>query len=348
MSLQTGQRVLHIVEPWNGPARSWLASGTGSDSLVAACGLCVDAKRHRTLLLGPARAEARAALTGVYSTDSICPPAGRPELAWSAARRFIRGTGPFDAAVCWGGRAAKLARAVSREIPAVFRAELRASEAESSGVNLLGESRPPLSIDRREWRQSHRIADEDVVVVLLDDPSHSPNARRFMFILGTLEVAGRRVVGLAPTQSVQVMRARKFRRATGLRTRVIAADRPVQAMLGACDAGVLLGPFDSAARPEGSTAGAARFNLLLAASFGLPVVTAEHPLVTSGLPQLARECLAHSHHTTDISRALFELIELPGRRVETSAALLAHAGPGAWRSTLAIDRLLHDGPGRIR
>ncbi|MCC6676580.1 MAG: hypothetical protein IT436_05495 [Phycisphaerales bacterium] len=351
MSFPPGTRVLHVIEPWAGPAKSWLAGGTGSDALTVACGLvCASDPASRVLLLGPTRAESRAAAIGVMTTDSVCPPAARPELARAAARRFIRSSGPFDAAVCWGRRAGRLARAIARDIPAVSVATLgTAHSGRSNQPDLPGFGSPrstDLGDDRRLWRQEHRLGEYDVLIALLDEPSHAPNARRFMFILGTLEVAGRVAVGMLPTGTFESARARRFRRAVGLRTRVIIADRPVPSLLSVCDIGVLLGPFDDSPRPEGSSAGVARFNAMLAMSAGLPVVTAEVPGITDGLPEPARAHLTRSHHSTDIGRSLFELVENPTRRAHVRAALLDHSRRTglAWVNQLRLEPLPMAGP----
>lgn len=345
MTSQAGTRVLHVIEPWAGPARSWLAGGAGSDALTVACGLARGMDQSgRVLVLGPARAEARAAAAGIVTTDTLCPPAARPELARAAVRRFIRDSGPFDAAVCWGRRAGRLARAIGGQVPLVAVATLSAGGPDRPGETalpgLLSTTDATPGGERRQWRLEHRLNDDDVVIALLDDPAHAPSARRFMFILGTLEVAGQRIIGLLPTGTAESARARRFRRAVGIRTRVITADRPVHALLDMCDIGVLLGPFDDSPRPEGSSAGVARFTMTLAMSAGLPAVTAEAPATTDGLPEPARAHLARSHHSTDIGRSLFELVASPARRAEVRAALLAQSSiAGAtWRNGLRLEQ----------
>lgn len=325
----TGRRVLHIVEPWAAGPRPWFQRSTGSDALTVACAMiCASEPAHHAILLGPARAERRAGTIGLRTTDSACPPARRPELSWRSVRRLLRAAGPCEALVLWGDRVARLVPAVAGLAPRVLRASIR-NEPRAAMSADPHDGGPRASamgdVDAQRWRRARGLTGEDVVVALLDEPAHAPNARRFLFLLGKLEVTGRRVIGLVPSGASEGPRARRFRRAVGLKTRLFEADRPMSALMEVCDIGLLLGPFDDTTRPEGTSERVARFNLLLAHRAGLPVVTAEQPAITDGVPEEARSCLACSHHSADLGRTLFELVEDPARRATVRARLLESA-----------------------
>lgn len=341
----SGQRVLHIVEPWSGPASSWLSGGSGCDTLAAACVLHADPRVDRFLVLGPARAEQRLAALGAPTTDTICPPARRVSLAWRAVRRFIARAGPFDAIVCWGDRLGRLALRLDLSRTAIYRARLTARSGETGPADGLAPRAHGLpQTDRAGWRHAHGVSDDEPVIALLDDAGAGASVRRFLFVLGAVEIADRPVVGLFPSDAAGRGRSRRFQGAVGLRTRLIMADRPMQTLLSVADAGVILGA--SAGNDASAAHAIDRLNLRLAAAAGLPTVTAEQPGVTDDLPEEAARLLARSAHSTDLGRELYELVVDSRRRAAAGAALRnasASAGP-AWLDCVRIGSLA--GPGR--
>lgn len=318
MTPSAGQRVLHLVEPWAGPPTGRSHRGAGQDALTAACSLCAGPE-DTTLVIGPARALRRAAAAGLRPQAAICPPLARVEFAARAVRRYIRAAGPFDAAVCWGGRVGRLAPAVARLLPSV---RVASFEDASSAASIMPPDSSRTEVAARRWREARGLSPDDVLIALLDDPASFPSARKFAFILGALEVSGMRPVGLVPSGTSELARARRFRRSVGLRNRLLIADRPLTSILAACDLGLLLGPV--------AAPGPARFLLHLAGAAGVPVITATDDRLTRDLPGVVRaRCLASSDHTTDLGRLLLELTEDRPGREQLSAELREHWRAGA-------------------
>lgn len=320
-------RVLHLVEPWSGVESTLTATPGGCDTLLAACALaCRDASHdHHVCLLGPSMVEPRARALGITAAHRIAPPVGRPALAWRSVAHLAKAAGPFDLIVCWGERVGRLTRHLRRASRSVATATLSIDPADPRPATLLhlsgafpalrwpsswpSRSAAQIDEDRSLARAALGLADDDVVITMLDDPAHGANARRFIFLLGTLDVAGYTVVGLMPTGSREAARARRFHHRVCPHMRVIALDRPTQAVLPACDIAVLLGrPDDAIPRPEGAEAGIAAFNLTLATAAGVPTVAAALPALLPFMPEPSRRGLAASNHTTDMGRVLFPLI----------------------------------------
>lgn len=335
-------RVLHLVEPWSGIDPISSVTGGGCDSLLAACSLaCRDTSHdHHVCLLGPSIVEPRARAIGITAVHRIAPPLGRPELAWRSVARLARATGPFDLIVCWGERVGRLARRLRGANRSVVTATLSINPIDPKPATLLHLSSPSPTLQwaapwqsaadiddaRARSRTALGTADNDVVITMLDDPAHGANARRFIFLLATLNVAGYTVVGLMPTGSREQPRARRFHHRVCPRTRIITLDRPTHAVLPACDIAVLFGrPEGAVPQLEGAEPGVAAFNLSLAAAAGVPTISAALPTLLPFIPEPSRRSLAHSSHTTDMGRAMYPLVIDTAYRRAVRDALLGRS-----------------------
>lgn len=226
-----------------------------------------------TIVIGPTRAGDAALMGGVHAHARIGAPLGKTELAWRAIRRraaeFVRRGG---AILAWSPGAAAAARLAFPRAPVaacVLEAELGSfdatsrlrramvrsladgavfgspAQAASWGVHGARVATPPvpraapLDADaRRATRERWGFDDDAPVVALLGDPPLPLDARRAMFLVGVLAIAGTPVHGVAPHDATGVERARRLIERQRGPWSVGVDDRPPDHWLGACDAAI--------------------------------------------------------------------------------------------------------------
>lgn len=95
---------------------------------------------------------------------------------------------------------------------------------------------PDVGADRAGVREGWGIqAGERVLLALADHPSLI-DARRFIFHLGVMAVAGHRLVGVVPSSAAQLERAVRFTRRHHGAWRIVIDDTPTAVLMGAADA----------------------------------------------------------------------------------------------------------------
>lgn len=115
---------------------------------------------------------------------------------------------------------------------------------------------------------------EDVpIIALLCDPLHHADTRRFVYMVGILQVAGYSVAGLVDKRAAHTARARRFHAESGVAWRVLMPTDPTAALLHACDIALVLPP--TAHNPPTSEQAAwTRWSVLRAHCLGVPVAGA--------------------------------------------------------------------------
>jgi hypothetical protein len=295
-------RILHLVEPPAPGLAGALWRPAPYDAGVLACRAAIERTpelEHRVCLIGPTSAERRAGALGLHTTHRIAPPAGAVSLGWFGLESLVRDRGLPDAVQCWTRPLLRLARlALGNSVPCVGPpAEYPLPAA-------------PASVDRDQLRRRLGLQAGEKAVLLLADPPSTADARRFVFMLGLIEVAGHRCAGVIPSGARHLVRGRRFARDANLGTNLILTDLPAWALAPACDCAVLHDAGDEPAVRSAPETAAAIARAAVGATLirGLPVLSPAGAGTEALYDERAAPlCIAASAHTPDIAARLVRL-----------------------------------------
>lgn len=305
------RRVVHVLDPDDG--RRGAAARGAPPIACMACAEAIAATpecEHAVVCLdtGGGRVE----FTGSTRTTTVAAPLGRPWLAWRAMRRVLRSLGGYEVLQPWSNAARSACRAAGarpagppvRAMPSIGAGTGRTRESIRAEAGLTGDDTP--------------------VVALLAEPAFLADARRFVYMIGLLDVAGIPVAGLVGPGTAHLSRARRFHVEAAVKWRLLLAPEPVAALAHACDLMVLVPPAPHRELSACERAWA-RWAILRAHLLGTPVVAGSEWM--EGLcPEEARGLLdAEGASITDIGRRLARLVLAPDLRGRIAAAVRSHA-----------------------
>ena len=279
---------LHVIDP----------ASAGDAALWSAASLLRRDDSARAAVIGSSDDARRALRWGLGRVDAIAAPLGRAELAWPTLRRLCRERTPrvvhawsaramvaaalavrgmdtalvasLPAAPCGGPLGAWSARIARGRADALLFDSERAARAwgllEEGVVAPAAPAEPGAlpAAGRAEARAGWRASPGDAVIAVLTEPGSPLEAASASFLLGILTLAGRGVVGVAPSAH-NLERAERFVQRLGRRWAFTVDPRPLPEWLGACDAAIWRQGRGGAASTPGF---AARWALAL----GVPLI----------------------------------------------------------------------------
>jgi hypothetical protein len=267
--------------------------------------------------------------SGLPGVDAATPalvipaPLREPRLAWRGLRRSVSWLGAERVIVQpWsdGCYAACRAARVRPLAPPVALSPSLAGEPDETRAG----ARSRLGID-----------EETPVVALLAEPSFHADARRFVYMIGLLDVAGIAVAGLVGSGTAHLARARRFHREAAVTWRLLLAEEPAVSLVHACDLVALVPPAPLRAMSPCEREWV-RWSVLRCHLLGVPVVGASEWLDEGLCPPEARGYLdAAGASITDIGRKLARLVLDGGTRKRVGEAVRAHVSVGASRGDFA-------------
>ncbi|MBK7406054.1 MAG: hypothetical protein IPJ41_15945 [Phycisphaerales bacterium] len=264
---------------------------------------------HAVLLLGDSDAARHAATLGLWADAWYSPPLGEPMLAWRAVLRTLRSLGPFDAIQPWTEGAWRVCRRVSSRLTGGV-----PDGEPDCRPTMLGEAREAI-------REALGVGEAVPLVGLLADPPWLADARRFVYMIGLLDVAGIPIAGVADPRTAHLARSRRFHAEAGVSWRLLTPAAPLTAMLHACDLAVLVPPNPHRALHASERAWA-RWSIARSHALGVPVIAASAWLADVPSPRSCLEMLdAGDGALTEVARRLATLAEDAGGRAELGAAL---------------------------
>lgn len=320
-----GRGIVHVIDPMNAgwiTGDGLLGPGAAADIAVLACAEAIRVRprdAHIVVSLGTHAAARHAEQLGLR-VHAVAPAVlGHAGLACRELRRVVIDLGGADVLQPWSERArtaCRLAASGNGPIAAV------PTEAWPSIDGVIGSERDAV-------RASLGVSDDIPMVALLADPTRHAEARRFVYMIGLLDVAGIPVAGLVDRRSSHVSRARRFHAEAGVQWRMLLPEEPTERLLHACDVGVVVPPSVHSALRSDERAWV-RWSVMRAHLLGVPVIGAEAWLPTEAWPTEGGEVLrARSASVTDIAR---QLAKLAGDR-DRLARLAVAVREGAERVT---------------
>lgn len=346
------RHIVHVIDP-AGPAsaaRAVCARDAAADIAVLACAEAVRARptdRHTVIVVGTEAAARHAARLGLGATNALARSApailGHGVLGFRSLRARLRALGPVDVLQPWSRRshrACSLAAGARTPIAPVPTGTLPAFTA--TPVEPVPDTRARLGVS------------EDLpLVALLCDPTHHADPKRFVYMVGTLQVAGYPVAGLVDRRAGHTARARRFHAESGVAWRVLMPTDPTASLLHACDMAVVLPP--PVHQPlQGHEAAWVRWSVLRAHLLGVPVIGAGEWLPE---PLLAAESLEGAgifqpwdNSLRDMLRRLISLADNPDRRRTLASAAKTAAAKVATGANYAddLEQLWHAAASRRR
>ncbi|MCC7388232.1 MAG: hypothetical protein IT431_05645 [Phycisphaerales bacterium] len=296
--------VLHVIDPTpTGVADGrvgLLGRGAAADIAILACAEAIRSTpedAHAVVVLGGGDAVHHARALGLPVHAHAPAPFGHAGLGARALRRVARALGGTDLLQPWSERARTACRLAGAGEGAV-------APVPSA---LWPGPRRPVGPDRHSVRAQLGVPDHIPMVALLADPCRHADARRFVYMVGLLDVAGIPVAGLIDRRAAHVSRARRFHADAGVRWRMLLPAEPTARLLHACDLAVIVPPTVRAELTAHEHAWVA-WSVLRAHLLGVPVVGADAWLPESARPTDAAGLLhARSESVTDIGRQLARL-----------------------------------------
>jgi len=239
-----GRGIVHVIDPMNA---GWVVGSGGlfghsaaADIAVLACAEAIRVRpedAHIVVALGTRAAAGHAEQLGLR-VHAVAPAIlGHAGLACRELRRVVIDLGGADVLQPWSERArtaCRLAASGNGPIAAV------PNEAWPSVDGVIGD-------ERNAVRASLSVPDGVPMVALLADPSRHAEARRFVYMVGLLDVADIPIAGLVDRRSAHVSRARRFHAEAGVQWRMLLPEEPIARLLHACDVGVVVPPSVHAA-----------------------------------------------------------------------------------------------------
>jgi hypothetical protein len=274
---------------------------------------------HVVVMLG-SRADAGATRQlGLRASQVVPLPLGAPALAGRALRRTLRELGDPPRIQPWSDRALRACHA-ARLATAAMPIDLWPSAA-----GVLGPARD-------ELRARLGLAEDMPTIALLADPPWHADARRFVYMVGLLDVAGERVSGLVGRGTAHVLRAKRFHTEAAVGWNMLLAELPACAVLHACDLAVIVPPAPH--RPLSRCDRAwVRWSVLRSHLLGVPVIGGAEWLGEELCPDETRGSLvAASASITDLGRRLSRLVADASERSRISLAVRALARSLATRN----------------
>ncbi|HZW09139.1 MAG TPA: hypothetical protein VFF69_04480 [Phycisphaerales bacterium] len=312
------RRVIHVLDVPS--LRDRAPRSTGAIAALACAEACAATPEfeHVVTIVG-SRADAEAAAGLGVRASALSPlPLGSPALAGRSLRRALRAAAEDARIQPWSDRAARACDA-ARLPTARFPADLLPSVSRAVGPG------------REELRARFGLAPDIPTIALLADPPWHADARRFVYMVGLLDVAGERVAGLVGSGTASTQRARRFHAEAAVGWRMVLADDPVSAVVQACDLAVIVPPAPH--RPLSPCDRACiRWSILRSHLLGVPVIGGAEWLDGGVCPDEARGALVGaSASITDLGRRLTRLVADGAERQRLSSAVRTHAGAGATR-----------------
>lgn len=330
--------VVHVVDPREPPVSAGRTGLFGrscaADIAVLACREAIAARpgdAHAVLILGGGDARSHARSLGLHSHASVGSPLAHAGLAALALRRAVRQLGGAEVLQPWSERARLACRLAAGGAGAVAQVPI--------GVWPSFAQEPPGRRDR--LRAGLRAPESLPLVALLADPARHADARRFVYLVGLLDVAGIPVAGVIDRRAAHVARARRFHAEAGVGWRMVLPDRPTARLLPACDIAVIVPPGVPAELTACERAWVA-WSVLRSHLHGVPVVGGRTWLPDEAWPREGAPALeARSESATDIGRQLARIAADRGLLAALSAAVRGAATGFATRERFgeALGRL---------
>lgn len=274
-----------------------MGRGAAADVAVLACAEAVLARpgdAHVVVVLGTRAVAERAGRLGLRAHAVAPTTLGHAGLACRMLGRAVREFGGADVLQPWSERARTACRlAVAGEgVVAPVPSETWPSLGEPAGGG------------REEVRASLGVPDGMPMVALLADPARHADARRFVYMVGLLDVGGIPVAGLIDRRSAHVSRARRFHAEAAVSWRMLLPEQPTARLLHACDLAVVVPP-DVQAGLSAAEYAWVRWSVMRAHLLGVPVIGSGAWLPEEAWPIGGAELLgARSVSVTDVGRQL--------------------------------------------
>lgn len=323
------RRVLHVVEATPCTPAARVRGGAASDQPALACAGAIHAlpgDLHRVIVLGPPGAAAHAASLGLRVDVDLSPPLGQPALAWRGLRRAVRGLGPFDVFQPWSDGAVRACgwAGLPRRVIAGPPIGVSPAVSVTSGRS------------RAEIRASLGVGDAMPVVGLLADPAWLADARRFVYMIGLLDVAGIPVAGVVDPRTSHLARARRFHAEAAVSWRLLLPDAPLASVLHACDLAVVVPPAPHRELSPCDRAWA-RWSIARAHALGVPVIAGVEWLAGAAPVESMASLGAGGGALTEVARLLARLAEDADERATVSERVRAGAVSAADEGAFARD-----------
>lgn len=331
--------IVHVIDP-AGPASSVRAvcvRDAAADIGVLACAEAVRARptdRHTVIIVGTRATARHAVQIGLGSTDAethIAPAMlGHGVLGFRSLRALLRSLGPIDVLQPWSQRSHKACSlAAGTRIPTA-----------PVPTSTLPSFTPPSPEAAADTRERLGVPDDLPLVALLCDPTHHADPKRFVYMVGTLQVAGYPVAGLVDRRAGHTARARRFHAESGVAWRVLMPSDPTASLLHACDMAVVLPPPAHQPLREHEAAWV-RWSVLRAHLLGVPVIGAGEwlPETMLAADALDREEIFQPWDSSlrDMLRRLISLADDPASRRRIAAAVQTAAAEVATSTNYADD-----------
>ena len=297
-----------------------------------ACAQTVRARpdeRHTIMVAGSAETLHHASRLGLETTDARClrlaAPLGSCIVGHPSLRRHLAGLPAVDVLQPWSERArAACVLAAKGRIPIAEVPTTIMPPFDAEGFASSAEVRAQIGVDARL-----------PLVGMLCDPVHHADTRRFVYMVGTLQVAGHKVAGLIDRRAGHTARARRFHAESGVGWRMLMAPEPTSFLLHACDIALVLPPTVHPTL-RADQAAWVRWSVLRSHLLGVPVIGAAEWLPEAYLGETEPELLSPWSGTLrDIIRRLIALVDDPKRLQRTSDAVRCAASQAATVESLS-------------
>ena len=306
-----GLGVVHVIDPLGG---GMLGAGAAADIAVLACAEAIRARgadAHAVIVIGT-RAAARHAERLGLRVDALAPAVlGHGGLAARGLRRVVRELGGADVLQPWSERSRTACRL----------AALGGGAVAPVPTGLWPSLSEPVGSERGAARARLGVHDDTPIVALLADPLRHADARRFVYMIGLLDVAGIPVAGLIDRRAGHVARARRFHTEAGVGWRLLVPSEPTGRLVHGCELAVVVSP-EVRASLRADEAAWVSWSVLRAHLLGVPVVGGEDWLPGEAWPTDGADVLrAKSESVTDIGRQLAEIASDRARLADLAAAV---------------------------
>lgn len=331
---------LHLIAP----------SQSGWPALAALRAIIDNQSRyaHTVVLIGSAKDERLAHDWGIRTADRIAAPLTKPQLAWTALRRYARARGKPAIVHAWGAPCAELAHRAKLECPftvtldgaaietfgagALMRRSVRAAAAvhyTSEVVQSLwapfvntrqAHTVAPLPVDPRFLLQGQRatirarypIDDETNLIFAAGEPPSSIDARYLAYAAGLLAISGVKCAIHLPPDAAELERALRWTQQHNDRWHIITDTIPPHHALSACDLAVWSrGRWPSLGSRLGGHRHTATESLSWAAAAGIPIIAERQPESEAALHHLPGPTLLDLARPLDLPVAMLKFIDNP-------------------------------------
>ncbi len=252
----------------------------------------------------------------------------QPILAWRSLRSFIANN-PCDCLQPWNERTVTLCKLASANIASVcplLATDHRPSSAHQSTLPAKPDFSTIPGDSKTTIRTRYGVGHDQPMVALLADPPWHADARRFVFMIGILDVAEQPIAGLIDSRSAHLTRARRFHREAAVRWDMRIITEPLCTVLHACDVAVIVPPEPH--RPLTAVAMQhIHWSIQRAHQLGVPVVCDGAYFTDQLCPPCCFDHLAAADGSvTVIAKTLANITHDPQRRAHIAAKLIDHLG----------------------